>query len=285
MGRVSREARLTFILLWPQCDDAGRIRANSRMLASVLFPYDEDAPTHIDGWLSELEKDGCIVRYQVDNESYLAISTWSHQKIDHPSPSKLPPPSEKKQRKTRTKPREEVSNDSEASPKPRAVSSTVPEGTVSDRIVEESTPAPADDIAQAIAAYNLIAAELGWPAAVRVTPLRISSTRKRLLECGGIGGWRDAMAKARASPYLRGETKRAKGFEDWAPDLDFFLQQSSFTKLLEGKYDQRGSHQQPDGFDALAAGMVGAARVDRRPGQGMEGPEHQPGRIPLIGNG
>jgi hypothetical protein len=135
MGRVSRDARLTFIEIWPQCDDAGRIRANSRMLASVLFPYDEDAPQLIDQWLSELEKEDCIVRYRIGNDEYLQVSHWEHQKIDHPQPSKLPPPPAKKQRKTRLTVREDSRMTGEASENVRAVSSTV-SGPVPDRISE-----------------------------------------------------------------------------------------------------------------------------------------------------
>lgn len=91
MGNVSRDARLCFVLLWTLADDAGRLRGNSRMLASLLFPYDNDAPGLIDGWLSELEREACIFRYSVDGASYVEIAKWlSHQKIDRPSPSKLP---------------------------------------------------------------------------------------------------------------------------------------------------------------------------------------------------
>ena len=43
MGRVSRDARLCFVMLWTIADDSGRLRGNSRMLASLLFPYDDDA--------------------------------------------------------------------------------------------------------------------------------------------------------------------------------------------------------------------------------------------------
>jgi hypothetical protein len=43
MGRISRDARLLFVQLWCICDDHGRTRAASRMLASLLFPYDDDA--------------------------------------------------------------------------------------------------------------------------------------------------------------------------------------------------------------------------------------------------
>lgn len=92
MGRVSRDARLTFVLLWTVADDSGRLRGNSRMLASLLFPYDDDAPNRIDAWLSELEQENCIVRYKVEGDSYIEIRNWlEHQKIDKPSPSKIPP--------------------------------------------------------------------------------------------------------------------------------------------------------------------------------------------------
>lgn len=92
MGKVSRDARLLFIELWTIADDEGRTRAASRMLASLLFPYDDDAPSLIEGWLSELEGVGCIVRYTIEGDDYLEVCKWSdHQKIDRPSKSKFPP--------------------------------------------------------------------------------------------------------------------------------------------------------------------------------------------------
>lgn len=94
MGRVSRESRLCFILLWTIADDLGRLRGNSRMLASLLYPYDMDAGKRIDSWLDELEKEKCIVRYKSDSgDHYIAILNWlQHQKIDKPSKSKIPGP-------------------------------------------------------------------------------------------------------------------------------------------------------------------------------------------------
>ena len=92
MGRVSREARLCFILLWTIADDAGRLRGNSRMLASLLYPYDDDAKKYIDAWLDQLSVEGCIARYEVDGTNYVQVLNWlNHQKIDKPSASKLPP--------------------------------------------------------------------------------------------------------------------------------------------------------------------------------------------------
>ena len=110
MGEVSREARLLFILLWTLADDEGRLRGNSRMLASLLYPYDDDAPKLIDGWLSELDAQSCIVRYQIAGSTYLEICNWLiHQKIDKPSRSKIPAFDESS--RILANPREESSGD------------------------------------------------------------------------------------------------------------------------------------------------------------------------------
>jgi hypothetical protein len=65
------------------------------MLASLLFPYDDDAAGLMDGWLTELEDEGCICRYVVDGSTYLEICKWSrHQRIDKPTPTRMPDPRE-----------------------------------------------------------------------------------------------------------------------------------------------------------------------------------------------
>lgn len=94
-GNLSRDARLLFIQLWTIVDDEGRSRAASRMLASLLYPYDDDARDLMDGWLSELERNQCIRLYEVEGSTYLEIVNWlKHQKIDHASKSRLPAPRE-----------------------------------------------------------------------------------------------------------------------------------------------------------------------------------------------
>lgn len=91
VGRLSRDARLCFIMLWTIADDSGRLRGSSRMLASLLFPYDDDARSLIGGWLFELEAESCIARYAAKGDSYIQICNWlNHQRIDHPSKSKFP---------------------------------------------------------------------------------------------------------------------------------------------------------------------------------------------------
>lgn len=92
MTRVSREARLLFVLLWTVVDDEGRCCADIGDLAQVLYPADFDVPPFLAAWLIELEGEGCIERYAVEGEEYLRIVHWhKHQKIYHPTPSQLPP--------------------------------------------------------------------------------------------------------------------------------------------------------------------------------------------------
>ena len=91
VGRLTRDARLLFIQLWTIADDFGRARASSRMLASLLYPYDDDAPELIDVWLAQLERVGHVRLYEVEGSLYLDIPNWlKHQKIDHPSKSRIP---------------------------------------------------------------------------------------------------------------------------------------------------------------------------------------------------
>ena len=115
MGKVTRDARLAFILMWTLADDSGRLRGNSRMLASLLFPYDDDAPSLMEGWLAELERQACIDRYIVDGTTCVQIRNWlTHQKIDKPSPSKLPPFAESS--RILANPRERSSGDQGSGP-------------------------------------------------------------------------------------------------------------------------------------------------------------------------
>jgi len=63
------------------------------MLASLLYPYDLDAPELIEGWLQELECSGRVLRYTVEGSTYLVVTNFlEDEKIDRPSRSKLPSP-------------------------------------------------------------------------------------------------------------------------------------------------------------------------------------------------
>jgi hypothetical protein len=102
MSRVSHEARLLFVLLWTLVDDAGRAKAAPAALALMLYPSEPEMPQFLPVWLDELEREGCIERYTVDDVVYLRIVNWrKHQKIDHPTASKLPPSPTERERDSR----------------------------------------------------------------------------------------------------------------------------------------------------------------------------------------
>lgn len=95
-----------------------------------------------------------------------------------------------------------------------------------------------DEVREALAMFNAMAAECCWPQVRILSPARRSALSARLRECGGIAGWADALAKARASPHCNGQNDRG-----WVANFDFLTRQSSFAKLMEGNYDDRAFRQ------------------------------------------
>jgi hypothetical protein len=61
-------------------------------LSGQLFPYDPDARERLPAWFAELEREGMVRRYKgPDGNTYYDIPNWlKHQKIEKPSPSKIP---------------------------------------------------------------------------------------------------------------------------------------------------------------------------------------------------
>jgi len=94
MGKCSLRARLLFIGLWTQCDDEGRMIDNARILVGQLFPLDDDVDAKaVEADLRELASMKLIVRYEVEGRNYLAVSSFDeHQRVNRPTPSKLPAP-------------------------------------------------------------------------------------------------------------------------------------------------------------------------------------------------
>ncbi len=92
-AKVSRDARLLFLGLLNESDDEGRQLGSARRIAGQVFPNDTDISTDlVDKWLEELEGAEFIRRYVVENVPYvLVIGFTEHQKVSHPSPSRLPP--------------------------------------------------------------------------------------------------------------------------------------------------------------------------------------------------
>jgi uncharacterized protein YdaU (DUF1376 family) len=100
--------------------------------------------------------------------------------------------------------------------------------------IDSSSGQQPDELQIALAEYNQIAKQVGWPIAAKFDEDRRRKLRQRLNDAGGLAGWRQALLKASASNHCRGQNSRG-----WVLSLDFLLQASSFTKLMEGNYDNR----------------------------------------------
>lgn len=90
----SRDARLLFVWLITDADDAGRIAGSAKRLAGALYPHDDDVTgTDVDRWLRELCDAGLVRSYWVSGARYIELVGWAeHQRINKPSPSRLPGP-------------------------------------------------------------------------------------------------------------------------------------------------------------------------------------------------
>lgn len=85
-------SKLVFIGLFSLADDEGRGRANPTYLKSSIFPYDEVVrTTDVEKSLSQISANMSIVFYEHNESKYYELLNWNKwQKIDRPSPSKIP---------------------------------------------------------------------------------------------------------------------------------------------------------------------------------------------------
>ncbi len=118
--------------------------------------------------------------------------------------------------------------------KPKSHSATAVEEPSLEPSLNRNTRARPDrdsDEKAAVEAWNVLASEINLPSVQKMTAARKQRLAARLRDCGGLAGWDAALAKIRGSPLCRGEVGA------WRADFDFVLQESSFVKLMEGKYD------------------------------------------------
>jgi hypothetical protein len=93
--QLSDGARLFFIGLISNADDEGRGSAVTKALAARIFPSEgADRITAIEGYKAEVVEHTHTVFYEADGSAYYALLKWKdYQRVDHPQPSAIPPPS------------------------------------------------------------------------------------------------------------------------------------------------------------------------------------------------
>jgi hypothetical protein len=114
---------------------------------------------------------------------------------------------------------------------------------------------PADsgpDLQAAVNSWNDLADRLGLAKVAMLNDERRPKLRQRMADAAKVLGgppltaWGRALDRVAASSFLRGDKT------DFRADFDFLMQRKSFTKLLEGGYDDRpangsGAHRAADG--------------------------------------
>lgn len=94
MNVVSRDARLTFLLLVTQADDDGLVRATDRELLGALYPQDNTVTGPlVREWVNELVAQGNVRWRRTRGGSPVVelVNFPKHQKIDKKSKSKIRP--------------------------------------------------------------------------------------------------------------------------------------------------------------------------------------------------
>ncbi|MCI1143163.1 hypothetical protein MOP88_14030 [Sphingomonas sp. WKB10] len=84
---------------------------------------------------------------------------------------------------------------------------------------------------EVLEAWNDMAGRHGLPKA-KLTPARRKALAVRIRQ-HSLEDFTEAIRAVPRSPFLLGENQRG-----WRADFDFFLQPTSFTKLIEGSYDR-----------------------------------------------
>ena len=240
---------LVFEGLWGHCDKAGRFEWRPRQLKLDILPFlnFDMAET-----LSILERAGFIQRYEADGKQYGSVPTFlDHQRIsgkEAQEPAKHPEPPVKQRGKKR-----------EATEKHQGRQEEEGNG-VQEGNGKGGTASPlTSDPEVALIAWNQLAERIDLPKVQRFTSARKRSLVARLRDYGGVPGWMTALSKLEASSFCRGKNDRG-----WRADFDFLVQESSFAKLMEGKYDDRpngaGQSAADDDFKRQVAERIAAAQ-------------------------
>ena len=250
--QVSIAARLFFLLLLPECDDQGIFEWKPRTLKMRCFPADN---IDIEKLLAELVSINAVWPYTVDGRNLGAVRNF--RKYQRPkSPNAIYPITD--EIRSYVGLGDDISEIADAQPPPASPKAEADGGGRREEGKKESSPAsqarPPDDAQAAVDAWNAMAERAGLAKVQRLTSARTTQLAARMREAGGLPGIEAALAIVERSAFLTGRRPGGAGHEGWRCTFDFFLKQQSFTKIMEGQYDDR------EGAGAGAAILGGRAR-------------------------
>jgi hypothetical protein len=90
-----------------------------------------------------------------------------------------------------------------------------------------------DLVGQAKDLWNAVALQHGLALVQKITPARRAACAARLRECGGIEGWKAALAILVSNPFYLGVGSRENANGAWKADFDFVCKPAKFQRLME----------------------------------------------------
>lgn len=93
LARVELRTMITFAGLWIYADDFGRGEDDAAFIAASVWPRRPSITAAlVEDDLKTLAAADVLCRYEIGGHPLLHIPSWfEHQKVSHPTPSKLPP--------------------------------------------------------------------------------------------------------------------------------------------------------------------------------------------------
>ncbi len=261
-------ARLAFIGMWNFCDDFGVHPASTKTLKAQVFPSDDISAYQISGLIAELIAQGLLREFQAQGKTWWHVTGWHHQKIDRPSKSKYPSPSETcdinpppegidcsssarrvldegsskardgREGKGREGSTEEKNTSTNVDVRPLVPSEPAPPAA---RVVLKSVkpPCPHEAIKDL---YHEILPEL--PMCRMLTEPRKGYINQRWNSKPGpdIGKWRTYFEYVRESDFLMGRSAGSGGRPPFVATLEWLTRPSNFAKVIEGLYHKAARH-------------------------------------------
>lgn len=113
------------------------------------------------------------------------------------------------------------------------------------------------DIQSNVDFFNSIAGSVGWSQVQKLTDPRKKHLKARIDDVGGSDNWQSAIVRASQSDFLSGKNTT------WQATFDWLCNQTNFTKLMEGNYDNRNGQRGSDkSTDTSIAAIVARRRVE-----------------------
>lgn len=217
LAECSMAARIAFAGLWTIADREGRLEDRPKKIKAEILPYDD---VDMNSLLLELSLRGFIVRYNAENTDYIQVVNFSKHQNPHmkEGASTIPAPY--------------LHSAKPVLVPEKVVTSPADSLNLIPLTLNPITDSKTIDLFEAVRLFNVVAVQFGLPEVQKLTESRKTKLNNRLKDCGGIDGWKIALEKITASEFLTGDNDKG-----WKADFDFLVQESSFTKLMEGKYD------------------------------------------------